>query len=247
MKKILALVVCAVVLFAVPSLAAEPVLVVASEPGWHPLEFIGDDGELTGYTIELIDAMGREAGFSTVHKPVLWQSIFAGLRDGQCDVVASSVTITPERMKVMDFSIPYLTIHQAVMTLAGDSLASPRDLEGRVIGVQTSTTGHFAVKRIPGAFAQPFDSLADAVKDLALGHLDAVVCDEPVAQYYTNNLDAFRGKFSVPFVLDSESEEYGFAVRKDDTMVRDLLDKGLRAVREKGIEKELARKWLGER
>ncbi|MDL2272749.1 basic amino acid ABC transporter substrate-binding protein [Desulfovibrio sp. OttesenSCG-928-I05] len=246
MKKIL-MFVCVLMLFSVPSFSAEKVLVVASEPGWPPLEFVAEDGKLTGYTIELIEAIGREAGFAIRSKSVPWQSIFAGLRDGGCDVVASSVTITPERIKVMDFSAPYLTVLQAVVTLADDNLAVPSDLDGKVVGVQTGTTGHFAVKHISGSFVQSFDTLDHAFRDLALGHLDAVVCDEPVALYYVNHKEVAQGRFKVAFVLDGEAEEYGFAVRKGDTVTLELLNRGLQGVREKGIDTELARKWMGER
>lgn len=228
------------------AVAAEKPVVVAYDASWPPMEFLDASGTLTGYTVDYIAAVAAEAGFSLENKELPWSSIFASLADGLCDVVASSVTITPERSKVMDFSLPYMTIRQAVLTLEDDGFSSVTDLGDKILGGQESTTGFFAARRIAGAQVKSFPTLEGAVAELARGDLDAVICDDPVALFFANKDPEFAPRIKVAFLLEGDEEHFAFAVRKGDAATLDLLNRGIEAARAKGLEKELREKWLGE-
>ena len=83
-----------------------------------------------------------------------------------------------------------------------------------------------------------------ALEDLAKGNLDAVMCDDPVAKYYANTKDEYRDKFHIGLVT-GEPEFYGFALRKNDKELAQKLNAGIKAVQEKGIEKQILEKWFG--
>ena len=247
MRRLALVLLCVFMLSPASAQAAGRKLDFAMELNWPPLEFQDEGGNAVGYTNDLVAAIAAEGGIEYTIQNVLWQNIFSGLRDKRYDVVASSVTITPERLLAMDFSDPYLVVYQAVLTLAGDTLVAPDDLHGRVLGVQSSTTGHFIAQKVPGAFISAFDTVTDAMQALSLGQLDAVVCDEPVARYYARRAAGYEGVFKVAFLAgEEEYEEYGFAVRKGDAETLAVLNRALRTIKEKGLDKEIAHKWMGE-
>ena len=88
--------------------------VFAADATWPPLEFIDESGRLTGFEVELVQAMGNAVGEIFTVKNIPWDTIFAGLANGAYDAVASGVTVTEERKATMDFSNPILNVGQVV-------------------------------------------------------------------------------------------------------------------------------------
>ena len=95
---------------------------------------------------------------------VAWDGIFGGVATGQYDVVASSVTITPERQKQFDFTEPYYEVVQAVVLPEGQSVKSLADLKGKKVGGQIGTTGIFVTRKADvGADIKEYDDVGLAV------------------------------------------------------------------------------------
>ena len=92
--------------------------------------------------------------------------------------------------------------------------------------------------------AEVLDADDLALEDLAKGNIDAVICDDPVAKFYANKKQEYAGKLKVAFITD-DVEFYGFAVRKSDTDLVKKLNEGIKAVKEKGIDKQVVEKWIG--
>ena len=244
--KRLCLALFAVLLLAGFAQAEEKTLTVAHDATWPPMEFIDKDTkQVIGYSVDYMDAVAKEAGFKAVHKNVAWDGIFAGLENGNYNVIASSVTITEERAKQYDFSIPYYTVRQAVVTSKDSTAATVEDLKGKTLGGQLGTTGYFAIKNIPDAKAKSYDEIGLAMEDLFNGRIDGVVCDDPVAVQYALMQEEYKAKLKVAFIIPTDTpEEYGFVIRKGDKEALDLMNKGIQAVKDKGIEKELQTKWF---
>lgn len=224
--------------------AAEKTIVFASDATWPPMEFLNAQKEVVGYSIDFITAAGKEAGFKPVIKNTAWDGIFGGLAAGKYDAISSSVSITEKRKKAMDFSEPYYTVQQAVVVNKKSQIKSVDDLKGKKIGGQIGTTGYFAIKKIKDAVAKSYDEVGLAIEDLNIGRLDAVICDDPVAANYA--LAKYKDTLKIIQVIKtSEVENYGFAVKKGDKETLDLINKGVAAVKAKGIDKELQKKWIG--
>lgn len=84
-----------------------------------------------------------------------------------------------------------------------------------------------------------------ALEDLAKGNIDAVICDDPGRQVRRQQeMQEYAGKLKVAFITD-DVEFYGFAVRKSDTDLVKKLNEGIKAVKEKGIDKQVVEKWIG--
>ena len=89
--------------------------IAAGNCAWPPMEYVDESGQPIGYTIDYVNAVAKEAGFEVEFKNVGWDGIFAGVGAKRYDIIASSVTVTEERKKFLDFSDPYFTVQQALI------------------------------------------------------------------------------------------------------------------------------------
>jgi len=224
---------------------AEKTLVFATDATWPPMEFVNADKNIVGYSIDFLTAAGKEAGFKVEFKNTAWDGIFAGLASGRYDSISSSVSITEERQKKMDFSAPYFVVQQALIVQKDSKAAGLGDLKGKKVGGQIGTTGYFAIKAAEGLEAKSYDEIGLAMEDLNVGRIAAVVCDDPVAANYA--LIKYKDTLKIAGVIKSDKPEYyGFPVKKGNKEVLDLINKGIEAVKAKGIDKELKKKWIGQ-
>lgn len=219
-------------------------IVVASDCTWPPMEMVNEDNEIVGFDIDLIKAVAEKGGFEVDIQNTAWDGIFAGLAAGRYDAIISSVTITEERKKKMDFSIPYINAGQVLIVSADDnSTVSLEDLSGEKVGAQIGTTGAIEIKNRSDLVLKTYDELGLAIEDLAQGRLSGVVADTPIAANYALQNPNYKGKLKIvgePFT----KEQYGIAVKKGNEKVLKLINKGLEKVLEEGTDKELVNKWL---
>ena len=226
--------------------AAEKPLIVASDATWPPIEMLDENKNVVGYSIDYLKAVAKEAGLNVEFRNTAWDGIFAALESRQADIIASSVTITDKRKKAMLFTDPYFELHQAVVLPLGKEIKDLEELAGKRVGGQIGTTA--MVQTIPASkikmIVKTYDEVGLAFEDLAKGNIDAVICDDPVAKFYANKKQEYAGKLKVAFITD-DVEFYGFAVRKSDTDLVKKLNEGIKAVKEKGIDKQVVEKWIG--
>lgn len=229
------------------ALAEGPKIVFAVDATWPPMEFVDASKNIVGYSIDFMTAAGKEAGFTPVFKAVAWDGIFAGLGANKYDAVCSSVSITEDRKKVMDFSEPYFKVRQALIVRSDSTAKSLEDLKGKKVGSQISTTGTFAVKNVKEVVSKTYDEVGLAIEDLYNGRIDAVVCDDPVAANYALANEKYKAKLKIAAVIESgDVEYYGIALKKGNTKVLDLVNKGIQGVKAKGLDKEFQKKWIGQ-
>ena len=243
LKRVLFTLVCLAVLC--NSAWAQKTIVFATDATWPPMEFVNDKKEVVGYAIDFMTAAAKEAGFTPVFKNTAWDGIFAGLAANKYDAVVSSVTITEDRKKAMDFTEPYFSVRQALIVNKKSDAKSLADLKGLKAGAQIGTTGYFAIKAVEGVEAKSYDEIGLAMEDLNVGRIAAVVCDDPVAANYA--LVQYKDNLKIAAVMETgDVENYGVAVKKGSKDLIDLLNKGISAVKAKGIDLELKKKWIGQ-
>jgi len=198
-----------------------------------------------GFDVDMINAIGKAAGFKAIVKSTAWDGIFAGLNAGDYDGVLSSVTITDERKATMDFSTPYVNAGQVIIVSKKvNNVSKPADLKGKIVGVQISTTGDIAVGKIAGVKEKKtYDDIGLAVEDLTIGRLDAVVVDSPIAANYVLQNEKYKAVLKIvgqPFT----EEYYGIAVKKGNSELLGLINKGLASITKDGTLDKLKKKWL---
>ncbi len=218
---------------------------VASDGTWPPMEYLDDKKQVIGYSTDYIKAVGKEMGVEFEIRNVAWDGIFAGVAAGNYDIVASSVTITPERQKQFLFSDPYCEIRQALIVPVDSKIKTLQDLKGKKVGGQIGTTGIFVTQKADvGAIIREYDDVGLAAQDMANGRIDAIMCDAPVAKYYANKRKDFTNKFKVVFETP-DVEYYGFTMKKGQEDLAKILNEGIKRVKANGTEKQLMLKWMG--
>jgi len=241
--KLMLAVLTVVALMTGSAFAAGKKIVVATDATWPPMEMVNKDKQIVGFDIDFLNAVAKEAGFTVEFKNTAWDGIFAGVEAGQYDAIISSVTITEERQKKYDFSLPYIDAGQILIvpkTEKGQKLA---DLKGKKVGAQIGTTGAMEVKKVKDVELKTYDEVGLAFEDMAAGRIGGVVCDEPTAIIYALQKDEYRDKFKIVGKAFTR-EAYGIVVKKGNKELVDLLNKGIKAVKAKKTDVALKKKWL---
>lgn len=252
MKRVIGLMVLSMVLVAGAFASGEqeaseggmPVITFGSDATWPPMEYVNTDKEIVGFDIDLINAVAEAAGFEARVQNTAWDGIFAGLANGDYDAVISSVTITEERRRTMDFSTPYINAGQVLIVRQDTTgVSSLNDLVGEQVGAQIGTTGAFEIEKVAGVELRTYDEIGLAVEDLANGRIAGAVADSPIAADYALQNDNYKGTLKI--VGDPFTEEFfGVAVAKGNTEVLDMINQGLEVVLNDGTVEELKDKWL---
>ena len=188
-------------------------LTICTHLPYEPFEFT-EGGEVVGFDPDVLKIAADAEGLDTEVVDVAWETITTGeaLNTGQCDVAAGAMTITDERAAVMDFTDPYFTATQALMTKTGSGISSLEDLAGKKVAVQDGTTGADYVRE-----NAPKDTEIVSYEDSSLmqqavltGKTDAGVNDNGLLNYFVSQNP------EVEVVTEFETgEEYGFSVKKD--------------------------------
>ena len=219
-------------------------IVIATDATWPPMEMVDENKEIVGFDIDLMKAAAAAGGFTVEFKNSAWDGIFAGLAAGKYDAVMSSVTITDERKKSMDFSIPYINAGQVLMVRQdAKGVKVIADLKGKAVGAQIGTTGAFEIEKVEGVTLKTYDELGLAIEDLVNGRIAGVVADTPIAADYALQNPDYGGKLKIvgePFT----EELYGVAVKKGNAAVLQAINAGLGKVLDGREYKKLEEKWL---
>ncbi|RHW34820.1 amino acid ABC transporter substrate-binding protein [Neobacillus notoginsengisoli] len=217
-------------------------IIIGLDDTFPPMEYRNDKNELVGYDIDFAKAIGKELGVEVKYVPSAWDGILPGLGAKRFDIILSSMSVTDERKKQVDF-VEYFGAGQIVAVKAGNPLGirSVEDLKGKVVGVQLGSTGEAAADSIEDIKeVKKYNTNTDVFNDMALGRLDAAVIGEMVGRYY---MTTKPGVFEV--VGESfQIQPMGIAVRKDDVELREELEKAVQTLKDNGTLSEISQKWF---
>lgn len=217
----------------------EGILTVGTDAPFPPFE-IGRPPDVTGYDIEVMNAIAEDLGLEPEYVNSSFDTIFRDVAQGRFDIVAAASTITPQREETVDFSDPYYEAQQALLIEEGSDVASVDDLSGLTVGAQDGTTGEtFANDETEAAQVRGFPQGPDAINALVSGQVDAVIIDQPVA------LDAVEEQGGVEVVEEIETGElYGFAMAPGDDALREQVNEALARIKEDGTLADLYEEYF---
>jgi glutamine transport system substrate-binding protein len=223
-----------------------PVYIVGTEPTFPPFEMPGENpDEIIGFDIDLIKAIAEDQGFEVEIQKLGFDGLIMAVQSGNIDIAASGMSITPERLKEVDFSDPYIDAGLAIaVSSSNQDIKGKDDLKGKSVAVQIGTTGADKAQELKdeGLIAEikTFDTVDVVVMELISGGVDAIINDLPVTQAY---MSAQPGKIKiVGETLASDS--YGFAIKKGNTELLEKINAGLKNVKENGKYDELIEKYF---
>ena len=220
-------------------------LIVGFDQDFPPMGFMGDDGEYTGFDLELAQEAAKRLGLEYKPQPIAWDAKDMELESGNIDCIWNGFTMTG-REDGYTWSEPYMENSQ-VFVVAGDSgIKSQADLAGKVVECQVDSSAEAALKEVPdltATFAQLLTT-ADyntAFMDLEQGAVDAIAMDVVVAGYQISQRNA-------DFVILEDSlaaEEYAIGFKKGNTELKDKVPGALEEMAADGTLKTISEKWFG--
>jgi polar amino acid transport system substrate-binding protein len=218
-------------------------LTIGSDTSFPPMESM--NGQVAeGFDVDLMNAMGKELGLTVVFQTEGFDTLIPTLEaGGKFDVIASGMTIKPERQAKIDFTTPYFDSNQSIAMRKGGTYTAPADLKGKKIGVQAGTTGEaWATENLKpaGAILVPFKTTTEAFTALQAKNVDAVVNDLPVTADIVK--DAAKGLAIVKDI--PTGEQYGFGVSKKNPELLKALNDALAKVKASGEYQKIYDKWI---
>jgi polar amino acid transport system substrate-binding protein len=214
-------------------LVTDGTLTVCSDVPYPPFEDFDDSTEsgYTGFDIDIVAAVAEGLELELEVKDSSFDALQSGLalNAGQCDLVASAMTINEDRKKNLDFTDGYYDSKQSLLVAEGSDIASIDDLEGKQVGVQQGTTGKaYAEENATGAELITFPSDAEMYQAMQASQVDALLQDLPVNLEHTRD-----GAYTIVEEYETD-EQYGFAVKKGNTALVEAVNEQLTALRDSG-------------
>ncbi len=228
--------------------SARDLLRVGTEPTFAPFEFLDTKSQTyAGYDMDLIKAVADKAGYDVEIMNMGFDALIPALSANTIDVIASGLSITPERSKKVDFTTPYYTSGLSYLIRKNDAgtIKSFADLTGKRLAVQIGTTGAAYAKNVKDAKVSAFNTTDQAFMDLNAMNSDAVVLDRPVLAYFLKT----KPRVAKNLTLSSEvadAEEFGFAVKKGNQALLQKLNAALDELKKSGEFEKIHGKWFAQ-
>ncbi|MGW0561262.1 ABC transporter substrate-binding protein [Streptomyces sp. NPDC003016] len=204
------------------------------------------DGEVVGFDVALVDLVAKNLGVEQKILDTPFENFKTGafLNSGECDLAAAGMTITDERKKNVDFSVPYFDATQALLATRKSGVTSLDEVrsEKKKLGAQAETTGEsYATSK--GFDPVAFESSDAVLNGLRTGQVDAVVIDYPVVRGWLKD-KANADQFVLGQNIET-GEKYGFSVKKGNTGLKAAIDKAITDAKADGTYKKIYEKWIG--
>lgn len=226
-------------------------IIAATDATNAPYEMRDEQGQLIGFDVDLIRAIAANQHMDVTVLPHSWSSIFDALNAGEKDIIVAPLTITEERRQRVDFTIPYILPTRTALikpdTVSNLDIHSFYDLDKGTIAAKGQTTNQSALESFFGVGNPnivPVGSQYLAFKAMMSDEVNSAFGDTLVVNYHASFVP------DVPLLAIvqpmNEPVEAGFAIRKGNTELKQIIDNGIRGVLQDGTYETLAIKWFGE-
>jgi cystine transport system substrate-binding protein len=219
------------------------VIVIGTEGTYRPFSFHEEGtGELTGYDVEIAEAVAEKLGVEAEFEETQWDAIFAGLEAGRFATIANQVSINDEREAKYEFSTPY-TVSPGVIVVRedDDTITSFDDLAGKTTA-QSLTSNWYELATESGANVEPVEGWAQAVALLEQGRVDATVNDSLTFLDYEKS----QGATGIKVAAETDDPSLSaFAFAKGNTELRDAINEALEELAADGTLAEISEKYFG--
>ncbi len=222
-------------------------LVVGMELAYPPFETIDEKGNPTGISVELAKDLGKYLGKEIRIENMAYNGLLPSLESKKIDIIISSMTITPERQKSIDFSEPYAKTALALLINKNSPVNESKDLnvKGRKIAVKKGTTGHmYAEKNLKNAEIMVFDKESACVLEVVQGKADAFIYDQmTIYKNWQQYKDSTKANLNP---IANNFENWGIGIRKNDDELKNQINKFLEDYKKNGGFEKLGDKYLSD-
>ena len=223
---------------------------IGTEGAYPPFNSIDTSGQLVGFDIDIANALCAAAHFKCEFVVQDWDGIIPALQANKYDAIVASMSITPKRMEVVDFTHKYYNTPAKFIAAEGTEFDFTQNtgLDGKKIGVQGSTIHEdFARFMWPKAEVVTYATQDEANADLESGRVDLVMADSVALLEGFLKTDAGQGfAFVGPDYNDPKfhGEGAGIAVRKGEKDLVDALNKAIDQIRADGTYQKINAKYF---
>lgn len=234
------------------SAADKAEVIIGLDDTFVPMGFRDKDGELTGFDIELSQAIFDLTDTKVKFQPIDWAMKETELDNGTIDMIWNGYTKTPEREAKVLFTDTYMKNLQVLVTRKSSDITDFSGMKGKKLGAQEGSSGYNTFNSEPEVLkdlvadneATLYASFNEAFIDLEHKRIDGLLIDRVYAEYYLTS----TGKADQYNVIDSpfEQEDFAVGVRKGDQALADKINAGLKELQDNGTFAEISMKWFGE-
>lgn len=221
---------------------------VGFDAEYPPFGYMDDNGEYTGFDLELAEEVCKMEGWDLIKQPIDWDSKDMELNSGNIDCIWNGFTITG-RENDYTWSVPYIDNSIVIVTSNGSDIKKLSDLEGKYVITQAGSSAYASLTETDDEelinLVSSFDTLETvpdyntAFMNLESGIGDCIVVDISVAKYQIKNKPDKFVMLDEPF----SSEQYAIGFKKGETWLKDLVERDLLELNRRGVVREIANKY----
>ena len=213
-------------------------IVMVTNAEFPPYEYHEND-TIVGIDADIARAVAEQMGVELEIQDMAFDSLIPAIQSGKADFAAAGMTVDEDRLKNVDFTDTYAQAAQVIIVKKDSPIASPDELTGKKIGVQTGTAGDIYASDIENAEVQRFNKGMEAVMALNQGKIDAVVIDREPAKVFVKENEGLK-------ILDEAftEEEYAIAVKKGNTELLEKMNAAIKELKESGELQKIVDKYI---
>lgn len=222
-------------------------LTVGTNAEYAPFDYLDENGNITGFDIDLIEAIAKSQDIEIVWRDLPFDSLIGSMEAGDLDVIAAAIGPTSERRKSVDFSDVYYTGAQSIICRKGNDIKTFKDLAGLKVAVLERSTADLIASGenqdygiVEDAQVVRFKNASSAVMELLNGGVDATLIDSIMAENFCRQTEGL-----IQTVVEGTENDSVFCVQKGNSEMLKIINAGLAEIRENGTYDEIYEKYFG--
>ena len=220
------------------------VLTMGTSADYPPFEFVDPtvSEEIIGFDVDLANLIGEKLGYEIVIENIDFNSLIPSIQAGKVDFVLAGMSSTPERDKVVDFSIAYNETVQMVVTKKDSGIETVEDLAGKKVGVQVSSIQEDLANEVAKTVDMTVESrnlIPEVFQDIMTKRFDAAIIEDIVAENY-----AERNTDLTFFPVVVDDADYKAAVFPEGSELKGQFDETIQELIDNGEIEKLRQKWF---
>lgn len=217
-------------------------LTVVGSGGYPPFNYM-EDGKVVGFDVDTGEEIANRLGVKLNYVTSDWDGLTEGLRNKRYDAILGSMAITEERLKVVDFTIPYYYSGAQLFVDKDSEITEVNQLSGKKIAVTTGTNFVQDAENL-GAEVSYYQDDNATLLELINGRVDGVITDRLVG---LSAMDEIAGGENIILVGELlRLENMGIAINKDDTELLERINEIIQEMHDDGTLTKISEKWHGD-